>query len=80
MRFQRRALIMLGLVLMLFLGWYVVSQERPAYAQVSQTTIPKSWGPCKGAVGGVLIFEDSAGTIRLVDARKGNLEITYERR
>lgn len=79
MRYQRVALI-LGLVLMLFLGWYVASQARPAYAQVKQTTIPKSWGPCKGAVGGALIFEDSAGTIRLVDAGRGNLGVTYGRR
>lgn len=79
LRYQRVALI-LGLVSMLFLGWYVASQARPAYAQAKQATIPKSWGPCKGAVGGALIFEDSAGTVRLVDAGRGNLEVIYERR
>jgi hypothetical protein len=36
-----------------------------AQAQASRT-IPKSWGTVKGAAGEHLIFEDSAGTIRLV--------------
>lgn len=78
MKRQKVTLIVLGLMLMLVFSWYVGTQARPAYAQASPT-IPKSWGTCKGGVGGLLIFEDGTGTIRLVDARNGALSLTYGR-
>lgn len=77
MKYQRVSLVAFGMILMLFLGWYMASQANPAYAQPA--TIPKSWGPCRGGLGALLIFEDSAGTVRLVDARSGKLEFTYAR-
>jgi hypothetical protein len=44
------------------------------HIQVAQAhpvrTIPKSYGTLKGASGVSLIFEDSAGTIRLVTAQE----------
>jgi hypothetical protein len=39
---------------------------RPAQAQAPRTA-PKSYGTLKGAVGNHLIFEDSTGTIRIVN-------------
>jgi hypothetical protein len=79
MRYPKVALVVFGLLFMLFLGWFVASQANPAYAQGSPTTIPKSWGPCKGGLGSLLIFEDGSGTVRLVDARSGKPEYTYGR-
>ncbi len=77
MKYQRASVIAFGVIVMLFLGWYMAGQANPAYAQ--SATIPKSWGTCKGGLGALLIFEDSAGTVRLVDARSGKLEFTYTR-
>ena len=55
-----------------------------AHAQAAQTTtqaqatqattqvnVPKAWGPLVGTMNGVLVFQDRAGTIRLVAADTG---------
>ncbi len=43
-----------------------IFQVQPAQAQ-GPRTIPKSWGALKGSAGVHLIFEDSTGTIRIVN-------------
>lgn len=78
MKRHRMVVMVLCLISVLFLAWYLGSHADPAYAEGS-VAIPKSWGSCKGGVGGQLIFEDSSGTIRLVDARTGSLSITHQR-
>jgi hypothetical protein len=45
-----------------------------AHAQDQTTTyvnMPKAWGPIVGTMTGVLVFQDRAGTIRLVSANTG---------
>ena len=46
-----------------------------AHAQDAQSTtyvnMPKAWGPMVGTMTGVLVFQDRAGTIRLVAANTG---------
>ena len=43
-----------------------------AHAQATQATtyvnMPKTWGPLVGTMTGVMVFQDRAGTIRLVNA------------
>ena len=45
------------------------------HAQATQATtylnMPKAWGPMVGTMTGVLVFQDRAGTIRLVAADTG---------
>jgi hypothetical protein len=43
------------------------------HAQQSTTQVnrPKAWGPLVGTMTGVLVFQDRAGTIRLVAADTG---------
>lgn len=49
----------------------------PAQAQ-ERLTIPKSYGTVKGSMGNGLIFEDSKGTIRLVDVSDGHRGQVFE--
>jgi hypothetical protein len=77
MKRHKFSAVALGLIVMLLLGWYVGSQAQPARAEANPT-IPRSWGACKGGVGASLIFEDAAGTVRLVDS-DGKLYRTYGR-
>ncbi len=62
------------------LGAYTMSHRSVAvvHAQATQATqattqvnMPKSWGPLVGTMTGVLVFQDRAGTIRLVAANTG---------
>lgn len=44
------------------------------HAQATSTiNIPKAWGPVIGTMTGVLVLQDSAGTLRLVAADTGQL-------
>jgi|APFre7841882724_1041349.scaffolds.fasta_scaffold87902_2 hypothetical protein len=65
---------------LLALGW-LVGQVMPieAVAQQMRSTVPKSYGAFRGAIGGDLLFEDSAGTIRVVYTN-GNLGAEIARR
>lgn len=44
-----------------------------AQQQVIQLSMPRAWGPVIGTPTGVLIFEDRAGTLRMVAANTGDL-------
>jgi len=77
--------VVFGLMLLLFFAWYIGSGEHQARA-AGPSAIPKAWGTCKGSIAGDLIFEDSAGTIRLVSVTKNGeltetnrLDFTYQR-
>ncbi|MFY9621424.1 MAG: hypothetical protein WAQ99_16555 [Pyrinomonadaceae bacterium] len=48
-----------------------ILQVQSAQAQRAPMTIPKSYGTLKGAVLTSLIFEDSTGTIHLVNLESG---------
>jgi hypothetical protein len=62
-----RVVTVLGiLVVVLLLAGDGVRTPEEAQAQAPRT-IPKSFGTLKGAMNGRLIFEDSTGTIRIVD-------------
>lgn len=76
---RNRFVVVISLLVMVFVFmWHIGSEERTAQAQ-GIPAIPKAWGSCKGAAGVSLIFEDSAGTIRLVNARDGQLHTTFQR-
>ena len=42
-------------------------------------SIPKAWGPVKGALTSFVILEDSGGVIRLVGVQNGTVEYTITR-
>lgn len=46
------------------------TQAQPTQA-TTQVNVPKAWGPLVGTMNGVLVFQDRAGTIRLVAADTG---------
>jgi len=67
-----RLTILVG-VLVGFAAIYLVRAERKAVAQPASppqaapaSPVPKNWGPFKATYDGVLIFEDSSGTLRLL--------------
>ena len=56
-----------------------VFHVQPAQAQTGrQRAIPKDWGTLKGSVGLSLIFEDSNGTIRVVNIDPRIAQDTWE--
>jgi hypothetical protein len=61
----------IAILIALFVGAALnnILYVQPAQAQGVRTprTIPKSWGTLKGSASVYLIFEDSTGTIRVVD-------------
>ena len=61
-------------------GWLLGQHfgASPAHAQIEKS-VPRSYGPLKGSVGGFLIFEDSAGVIRIVDPGHGKVTIVVPR-
>ncbi len=67
------ALLMTGYAI----GLYTNSHRSIAvvHAQATQATtyqnMPRAWGPLVGTMTGVLVFQDRAGTIRLVAADTG---------
>ena len=81
---KRRLAVLFLLVFVVVLAVGLL-HTRKAYAQSSQgVAIPKSYGTCRGGTvypnAFALIFEDSSGTIRLVDVKDGGLLTTYVRR
>lgn len=67
-------------ITMLLIGYAIgvytmVNRSTPVvHAQTQATTylnMPKAWGPMVGTMTGVLVFQDRAGTIRLVAADTG---------
>jgi hypothetical protein len=64
---------------LLALGW-LVGQVMPIEAVAQdRAAVPKSYGPLRGTIQNMLVFEDSAGTIRLV-YQNGNLSAEIARR
>ena len=60
------------------LGVYTIDNRSTAVVHAQATTqattylnMPKAWGPMVGTMTGVLVFQDRAGTIRLVAADTG---------
>jgi len=45
--------------------------QAQATQATTQVNMPRSWGPLVGTMTGVLVFQDRAGTIRLVAANTG---------
>ena len=78
---MRRLLVTALLILTMFvMGWYIGERRLTrAYAQ-STISVPKSWGSFKGAGLGGMIFEDSAGTLRLVHIDDGSVLRTVDRK
>jgi hypothetical protein len=81
---KQRVAFLLSLVFVIVLAG-ALFYSRKAYAQ-SGAVIPKSFGSCRGGVafpdrpGAALIFEDSAGTIRLINPSTGELVAQYPRK
>ena len=48
-----------------------VVHAQDAAQATTYVTMPKAWGPMVGTMTGVLVFQDRAGTIRLVAANTG---------
>jgi hypothetical protein len=47
--------------------------------KVRTSTIPRTWGHCVGVLGGFFVLEDRAGTLRIVEASSGEIEIQANR-
>jgi hypothetical protein len=72
---KRGTFLGLALVLSSFaIGFYVARlQPKTVYAN-SKCVIPQSYGACRGSIGPeLLIFEDAAGTVRLVHPASGQV-------
>lgn len=68
MNIRKVAAISFGVLLLMVVLWSVAG-ARKAFAQTEVIPIPKSFGALKGSIGACLIFEDSSGTIRLIQVR-----------
>ena len=77
---MKRSVVQASLIAcLLALGW-LVGQVIPIEALAQErTTVPKSYGPFRGTIQNMLVFEDGAGTIRLV-YMNGNLNAEIARR
>jgi hypothetical protein len=67
------------LVLVLLVWAFIPSQQ--AFAARDDVAIPKSYGAFKGVAGDAarVYFEDSEGTLRLVNMRDGSVVATFPR-
>lgn len=79
----KRSLLVLCLVLVgFFAGVSIGPVTRPSVQaqapNVVHATAPKDWGAVRGGVLTLLIFEDSAGTLRLVDFGSGLPLLRFE--
>lgn len=79
----KRPLLVPCLILMgFFAGVSVGPATRPSVQaqapNVVHATAPKDWGPVRGGTLTLLIFEDSAGTLRLVDFSSGLPLLRFE--
>ena len=75
-RISRSVVAIAMLLIGYALGLYTTSHRSipVVHAQTQATTyvnMPKAWGPMVGTMTGVLVFQDRAGTIRLVAANTG---------
>ena len=74
---MRRSVLWIAMLLIGYaLGVYTMGHRSVpvVHAQTQATTyvnMPKAWGPMVGTMTGVLVFQDRAGTIRLVAADTG---------
>jgi hypothetical protein len=79
-RVVKRTMIACSLILLFLCGWF---ESRSKAARIprpaASCTVPKSWGAFRGAVMDKLIFEDSAGTIRLLGTDPMNPCMTLSR-
>lgn len=78
MSISNARLLLGGIVILLCLVLWLALAPYTAGA-ASKISIPASFGPCKGALGDMLIFEDSSGTVRLVRT-SGTVYMTINRR
>jgi hypothetical protein len=75
-------LLLLFLLLFVFVAGLYTGRYKltPAYADVN-SSIPRSFGSCRGALGSeLLIFEDGNGTVRLVHPASGSVFGTVVRK
>ena len=71
------SLLLLAFVAGLYTGRYRLA---PVYADAN-SSIPRSFGSCRGALGNeLLIFEDGNGTVRLVHPASGSVFGTMVRK
>jgi len=73
--------VRIGVAVVLILVGYVGGHYKGTivHAQQYTPTIPKAWGRCVGGGVPFLIFEDSAGTIRVVQANTGEVAVQANR-
>ena len=79
---MKSRLLQLLLAVTLVLGgyWWGHSSVTVVHAQAqAQLSIPKSYGKLVGTVGSGFIFEDSTGTLRLIDAGTGQFVQAFTR-
>jgi hypothetical protein len=70
--------ICLGVFLLLS-GYLAGGYSRNQVRAQTTTVIPKSYGKIVGATANLLVFEDSVGTLRLVDYTSGRAVIVNTR-
>jgi hypothetical protein len=66
---MKKTLVLLATgFLFLFVGMFIGSNGSSVVHAQQTTLVPKAWGTCKGGTAtGQLVFEDSAGTVRIVN-------------
>jgi len=77
MKLRKVFSLVFAVVLVAGIAWSVIS-ARKAHA-APPDAIPRMFGALKGTMGSSLVFEDSSGTIRLVNIDTNTL-ITIQRR
>lgn len=69
---MNRIVVPIALAVALFTGFYLGRyQVTTVHAQQSRS-VPKAWGTFKGSIGSYMIFEDSAGTLRMFEITSPN--------
>lgn len=79
---MRKLLVLASLILLAFLaGLYIAHNQHDVIYAAANSTIPLSFGACRGAMGSeLLIFEDAQGIVRLVHPASGMVYGTVTRK
>jgi hypothetical protein len=66
-------------VALLLTGYFAGHRSQTVVYAQQAVNVPKTWGRCVGTMERGVVFEDSTGTIRIVDSVNGHLNATVNR-
>jgi hypothetical protein len=76
---KRPLYVAVAVAMALMLGVWFHNEHGVVLGQSLSHSVPRSWGTCKGGVTGGLIFEDTEGTVRIVNLVTWNVDFLITR-